>query len=146
MTKPNISFRPSVPEDADFVNTLTRTVMRDYVDATWEGEEEREAYYQLNIFDPETTQIIQVNGVDAGRMNIRRSKDSMYVDEIHLHPEFQGKGIGSAIMRGLIEEASRSGRTIELHALKRNPVVGLYKKLGFRVYREDKDRIYMRQF
>jgi predicted N-acetyltransferase YhbS len=91
---PNISLRSATEEDAAFVNNLTRLVMWDYVAATWPGSQEREAYFEKNKFELATTRIIQLEGFDVGRISVIKSNLQVLLDNIHVHPSHQSRGIG----------------------------------------------------
>ena len=140
----DVTLRRATAEDASFVNELTRRVMRPYVEATWERIEEREHYYKINLFQMPTTSIIQLNGTDVGRVSITRNDDLIVIDEIHILSEYQGKGIGSAVFQTVLDEGRKKNLPVELFLLKVNPSKKLYERLGFHVYREDKERFYMK--
>ena len=84
-----ISTRPAVASDEEFVNALTRKTVRPYVQATWPSDEEREKYYWINRFQQNETEIIQVDGEDAGRITITRRPRCIVLEEIHIAPGFR---------------------------------------------------------
>lgn len=140
-----LKFRDATPTDEEFVNELTRTTMGAYVEATWDSDSERERYYEINKFQQNGTKIIQLDGVDVGRMTVTRKCRVIMLDEIHILPEFQGRGIGSQAIQNLLAEAKEKKLPIELVVLKLNPVNRLYDRLGFEVCREDSERYYMKR-
>jgi len=138
-----ITLRISSDADCEFVNMLTRSVMKRYVEATWESTKDRECYYVKNKFQQLTTKIIQCNGVDIGRITCTKLADRMILDGIHILEDFQGKGIGKRLISSIIEDARNKGIPVELILLKTNPVKKLYDHLGFHQYNEDINRYYM---
>lgn len=52
-----------------------------------------------------------------------------YIENICIIPKYQGKGIGTEILKSVINEYS--DKNIEIQYFKQNPVGKLYKKLGF---------------
>ena len=56
--------------------------MRPYVEATWPSDEEREEYYWPNRFQQNETEIIQVDGEDAGRITITRRPACIVLDRV----------------------------------------------------------------
>ena len=61
------------------------------------------------------------------------SKDWFYIADIYIIPEYRGKGIGSQILKPLLD----SHKKILLMVLKENPrAKSLYEKLGFKVSEE----------
>ena len=139
-----LMLRTAKENDESFVNELTRRVMREYVEETWESEKEQERYYALNEFCRSTTQIIQFKGIDVGRISVTRTKERFVIDGIHILAEFQGKGIGGRVMQMVLDEANEAGVSVELKLLKNNPSKKLYERLGFHVCGEDRERLYMR--
>lgn len=83
-------------------------------------------------FIPEAIQIISFQNEDVGRLRIVRSADSLYVGGIQILPEFQGKGIGTALFRDLIHESEAIGLpiTLEVHDVNEN-ALRFYARLGF---------------
>ncbi|MDY6854878.1 MAG: GNAT family N-acetyltransferase [Thermodesulfobacteriota bacterium] len=142
---PEITLRPSTIDDKEFVDELTRKVMQDYVEQTWNSDRKREEYYHLNRFSLRSTQIIQINGIDVGRVTISRRDDRIIIDDIHVIPEYQSKGIGSHVMRAALSEAEKAGVLVELKVLKVNPAHKLYERLGFHIVCEDQQRYYMKR-
>ena len=51
-------------------------------------------------------------------------------------PEAQGRGVGKALMRVVLEKADKEGRRCYLESSRREPNVGIYEKFGFRLVRE----------
>ncbi|MCR4279495.1 MAG: GNAT family N-acetyltransferase [Candidatus Zambryskibacteria bacterium] len=87
----------------------------------------------LKKFEPEKIQVIQFAGKDVGRLRIVRSPNSIYIGGIQILPEFQGKGIGTAILKDLIAESetTRIPITLEVHHANKR-AISFYKNLGFR--------------
>ncbi|ORY56353.1 uncharacterized protein BCR38DRAFT_469475 [Pseudomassariella vexata] len=56
------------------------------------------------------------------------------LDYLAVHPDNQGKGVGTALIESGIREAEKMGLDIFIHAMKAE--VGVYKQLGFRIEKE----------
>lgn len=138
-----ITLRPAAPADAEFVDWLTRTVMNDYVMKTWSSFEDQAEYFARNSFDQATTKIIQLSGRDIGRLSLMQDEQSVTVDNIHLLPELQGMGIGQALLEALVLQCHQHGKRAKLKLLRVNPARRLYERLGFELYSEDSERLYM---
>jgi ribosomal protein S18 acetylase RimI-like enzyme len=69
--------------------------------------------------------------------------DHDFLDVIALSPEAQRRGIGSQLIRELMEDARARGVPMRLSVLLNNPARGLYERLGFRVTRVEHPRIKM---
>jgi predicted GNAT family acetyltransferase len=53
------------------------------------------------------------------------------VSAVCTHPDARGRGFGGVVMREVMREIVKRGRTPFLHAFADNPAVRLYEKLGF---------------
>ncbi|MDB5265652.1 MAG: N-acetyltransferase [Parcubacteria group bacterium] len=106
--------------------------------------QERLAEYKEK-FVPEEIEVIQHYGEDVGRLRVVRSADSIYIGGIQILPEFQNKGIGTALFTELIEESKRSNLPIVLEVHDVNTrAISFYKKLGFEEGEKVKDQTVMR--
>ncbi|HVI38634.1 MAG TPA: GNAT family N-acetyltransferase, partial [Gaiellales bacterium] len=71
--------------------------------------------------------VVVVDGVDAGRLYVEVDR----VVDITLLPEFRGRGIGTSLLEGLMDER------VSLSVSVMNPARALYERLGFRVVSDD---------
>jgi ribosomal protein S18 acetylase RimI-like enzyme len=81
-------------------------------------------------------QVVLVEGQPAGRLYFDRREDEVRVVDVSLLPEFQRRGIGTALLRGVISEADAAGRPVRIHVERFNPALRLYDRLGFRLLRD----------
>lgn len=131
----NITYRAVQENDFDFLFDLHRVSMRTYVEATygpWVDDWQRE-YYQAR-FNPNNWKIIQVDQNDAGVLDVQNRAEELFVVRIELLPAYQGRGIGSAVMKTVMAEATNQGKPVALRVLKVNiRARDLYQRLGFGV-------------
>jgi ribosomal protein S18 acetylase RimI-like enzyme len=76
--------------------------------------------------------IVLINDRPAGRLIVVRRDEEIRLADIALLPEYRASGIGSKLIKELMEEAESSGRPVRLQVEKQN--VGarrLYERLGF---------------
>jgi ribosomal protein S18 acetylase RimI-like enzyme len=66
-----------------------------------------------------------------GRLYLDRWKHEHRVVDIALLPEHRGEGLGTTIMRDLLDEAAAAGKALSIHVEKFNPAQRLYERLGF---------------
>jgi ribosomal protein S18 acetylase RimI-like enzyme len=137
--------RPVTDADYDFIYALNSATMRPYVEPIWGWDEalQREAFARR--WNPDNQQIIIVDERDAGRLTLNETPELIYIAQINLLPEFQGKGIGSAVIESVKAKAARAGKFVELRVLKTNPAARrLYERLGFAVFDESDTHFWMR--
>ena len=75
--------------------------------------------------------VIEVDGQPAGRLYVHRGPSDIRIMDIALAPAFRGRGIGTALLRALMDEAQESGRRLSIHVEQNNPARRLYERLGF---------------
>ena len=68
----------------------------------------------------------------AGRIVVDRPGNRLYIVDQAIVPELRGRGIGTAIMRSLMDEAAALGVPVTLQVASSNdPSMRLYLRLGF---------------
>jgi ribosomal protein S18 acetylase RimI-like enzyme len=83
-----------------------------------------------------TFDVIEVDGLPAGRLYVDRRPDDIRIVDIALLPEFRGAGVGRRLLGQLMDEASVSGRKLSIHVEIHNRAAGLYERLGFEAVAE----------
>jgi ribosomal protein S18 acetylase RimI-like enzyme len=91
----------------------------------------QDASYRLT-FPAAVHRIIKLGGIDIGRLIVDRPDDCMKIIDLSLLPEHRGRGIGTDILRSLLNEAHGGKVPVRLHVLKNNPALNLYLRHGFR--------------
>jgi GNAT superfamily N-acetyltransferase len=89
--------------------------------------------------------IITLDGADIGWLQTATRNDALFLAQLFVEPAFQRQGIGTEVMKHLIDEATRAGHAITLGVVKTNPALRLYEQLGFRVTHDDDRKFYMRR-
>ena len=77
--------------------------------------------------------IVERAGTPRGRVYVHATAAEIRLMEIALLPTERNRGIGSAIVRRLQEEARDRGVQLTLHVEPDNPAQRLYRRLGFRL-------------
>ncbi len=75
--------------------------------------------------------VIEVQGIPAGRLYVDRRPAEIRIVDISLLPQFRGMGIGGGLLAGLMAEANGSGRMLSIHVELTNRAANLYTRLGF---------------
>jgi GNAT superfamily N-acetyltransferase len=131
----SVSLRKATEEDVAFLFKVSTDAMKPVVEELnpdKEVDEDEDFLRYKENFIPEEIEIIQFKGTDAGRLRVVRSVESIYIGGIQILPEFQNKGIGTAIFDSLIEEPDVEHLPIllEVHKVNHN-ARNFYLKLGF---------------
>lgn len=88
------------------------------------------AHYQEHYPDAQRL-IIERAGKPVGRLYVDRWPTQHRIVDIALAAEARGKGIGTAILGDLIQEADSAQKALSIHVEKNNPAMTLYRRLGF---------------
>src|SRR5437667_9167271 len=108
------TLRQATEADYAFLYHLHRATMKDYVAQTWGWDETIQADMFKDRFNPEHSQIIVVDGRDAGVLSMERRIDTLFLGNIQILPEEQGHGLGTEIIKTILAQASREGIPVAL--------------------------------
>jgi ribosomal protein S18 acetylase RimI-like enzyme len=133
--------RPATEADREFLLDLHRQSMRDYVEPLWGWDDGVQQRFFDDRFASRQSQVIQVDDEDIGILQLEERPGEVVLALIELLPAWQGKGIGTAIIRSLLAQ----GTAVSLRVLTTNPrAAALYRRLGFRIVRRGPEHLYMR--
>lgn len=75
--------------------------------------------------------IILLDDRPVGRMLVDESERDFILVDIALLPEHRKAGLGTHLLRELLNRAIVARKPVRLHVLKSNPALRLYERLGF---------------
>lgn len=150
-----VTLRPVVPDDQDFLYEVYASTRRAEMAAWGWNAAQQDAFLRMQFtaqrrsYEMQHTHaahsIILLDGEPVGRLLVARSEDEIKLTDISLLPEQRGQGIGSGLIRNLLDEAEQGGRTVCLEVLRDNPAARLYARLGFVVTGEHDLYLQMRR-
>ncbi|HLL20800.1 MAG TPA: GNAT family N-acetyltransferase [Kofleriaceae bacterium] len=79
--------------------------------------------------------IILVDGRGAGYVSVEDKGAFWYIDAIAIVPKYQKKGVGTATLRSVLDDAGTL--PVRLNVLHVNRAKTLYERLGFRTVMQD---------
>jgi ribosomal protein S18 acetylase RimI-like enzyme len=129
----NVTRRPATGTDTSFAREAHHGAYREAVErqfGAWD-EAKQDHFFARDWADAEF-EMIEVDGVTAGYACIEERDADFHVREIVIHPDFQGRGIGSAVLRETQEHARAKGVPVRLGTFLTNRAAELYRRLGFR--------------
>ena len=128
-----IKLVPYNDNEYEFVYEVKKNVYKKYVEECWGSwvEDDQRKYFEKFINTVKNNAYIIMDGDNKiGFYNGEILENGNYeVGNICIIPEYQGKGIGSKILKDKLEE--NKNRDIEIQFFKQNPVGKLYERLGF---------------
>lgn len=131
LTATDVTFRPATEKDLEFLRALRLATMREVVLRHRPWREEEQDQRVMAHFD--SGRIILREGREIGLLKVVREADHFHLVQIQLLPDFQGRGIGTAIIQSLQEECGALGLPIVLEVYLSNRSIDLYSRLGFAI-------------
>lgn len=120
--------------------------MRDSLERIGRFDPERARLRFEASFAPEHTRHIVLQGVRAGFVTVKPIAAGVLLDHLYVHPEYQGRGIGSNVLSRVLAEADAQGATLRVGALRGSDSNRFYQRHGFVVVEEAEwDTYYERQ-
>ena len=127
-----LNIRKALASDSEFVFAVKQAAYREYIEQVWgwDGNYQRERHNRE--FASHDLYILQFRGTDVGFLITSCASDTLKVNQIFILPEYQGRGIGSACMPRIVDDASLEGKSVVLQVLKVNTRgIAFYQRLGF---------------
>ncbi|MFI8915552.1 GNAT family N-acetyltransferase [Streptomyces sp. NPDC053513] len=135
----NWVLRPGRAEDVEPMAELRAEVMREDLVRLGRYDEHRVRRRFRDGFSPAHTSVIELDGALVGCVTVRPYEDGegLYLEHFYLAPEAQGRGLGTAVLRGLLDRADEAGVPVRLVVLQGSAARRLYEREGFRPESED---------
>ncbi len=128
-----LTTRPAMDSDAAFARETHHGAYRDVVIAQYGAWDDAD---QDRFFDNDWCaakfEIILFDNTPCGYAAVEYRADDVHVRELVIHPKWQGRGIGTAFLKRVMESAAQKGLPVRLGTQHRNRALKLYQRLGFR--------------
>lgn len=126
-----------INDEKELIYLMKKESVRPYVEKIWGWDED----YQIKDFNESYVasnfKLIQKENNIIGFTEINEFENYINITEIHLKPNYQGRGVGSKIIRKIVDQANNLSKTVIIGCFKENKgAIKLYKRIGFEVYRE----------
>lgn len=138
---PSITLRPFTDDDLEFLHEVYASTREDELAVVpWDDAVKQEfvrmqfaaqhAYYQEH-YDDTDFDVIELDGVPAGRLYLQRRDDEHRIVDIALLPPYRGRGTGAALLADILQSADSAGVAVRIHVEHQNPARRLYERVGF---------------
>jgi len=95
-------------------------------------------------FGPANQQIVRVEAHDVGVIAVTRRPSELFLDNIQIVPDYQGQGLGTALISDLQDHARAEGVPLALRVILSNRARLLYERLGFVITGQSDTHYYLR--
>lgn len=137
------TLRSAAASDIETIAELRATVMRADLERLGRYDAHRVRQRLRNSFSTQHTSVIVSNRELVGCITVRPSEGRLWLEHFYLVPHHQGRGIGSAVLRTVLERADAQGMSVGLNVLRGSVARGLYERHGFVVEAQDPIDVFM---
>lgn len=138
----NVVLRSVTAEDDEFLLAVYASSREEELaQVVWaEGQKEAFVRWQFEMqrreydarFPNARYEVILVDGRPAGRIWVGSDDEQIHLLDIAVLPEFQNRGVGTLLLRRLMDEASRANKLLRhMVFLLNNDAHRFYERLGF---------------
>lgn len=128
-----LSVRLASPADTEFLMDLARIAYADVVTRQFGGwqEEVHGKRYREKISEGAFS-VILLRGTRVGTLYAVEEADRLVLAEFVVHPDYQGRGIGTWALTRVLQQARASGKPLWLHTMRENHAArAFYQRHGF---------------
>ncbi|MBL0403796.1 GNAT family N-acetyltransferase [Microvirga aerilata] len=140
-----ITLRPACSADYPFALSLYVQTIKPLAITWMEWVDTNQEAQFARLWRPADTRIIVLNGQEIGWVEFRQTCDEVFLKQLYISPAYQRQGIGSQVLRLLLEEQREAAKSMALFVLKNNPALSFYRRHGFDVVQETPTRFVMRR-
>jgi len=123
---------PAAATDKGFSYEVKKAAEGEYVTLMFGWDEDIQRSYHLKAWQLQKPDVISYDGNLIGTIATIENEDCIEVGQFFIVPEYQRKGIGTYLLKSILDRADRLGKHVTLRFLKNNPVKSLYVRNGFR--------------
>ncbi|HUS62170.1 MAG TPA: GNAT family N-acetyltransferase [Acidimicrobiales bacterium] len=124
--------RAVIDSDLDAARTAHHAAYRDVVEAqfgSWDEAVQDEFF--ANDWSGATFEVLAWDSTFCGYVAVESRPDDVHVRELVIHPDFQGRGIGTAVLTDAMGVARERSVPVHLATFRLNRASDLYRRLGF---------------
>ena len=138
-----IKLIPADETHKEFSYQVKKAAEGEYITLMFGWNENVQRDFHAKAWQRQKPDIISYDGKLVGTIATIESEDCVDIGQVFISPDYQNKGIGTHLLKGILDRADQSGKNVTLRFLKNNPVKSLYIRNGFRVVDTDETLYYM---
>ncbi len=129
--------KPCTEEDFDFAFEVKKEALGQYIIEKWGWDEALQKKIHSQRWKEKPWSIINISEKPIGTISIHSiDKNMERLGEFYILKKYQGRGIGTKILRSFLDKCDLDQKWVRLEYLKWNPVGSLYKRNGFKIVGE----------
>jgi len=142
-----ITLRDLLPEDESFLlEVYASTRAQEMALVPWDDEQRKSfltmqflaqhSHYQEQ-FPAASYSVILRDDSPVGRLYVLRENREIRILDITVLPEYRKGGIGTSLLRDILDEAEKSEKRVLIYVETFNPSLRLFERLGFKSIAEE---------
>lgn len=132
-----LKFRLASSVDIDLLFQIKCQSLKPNITQVWGWDDTIQFEYFSYNFNPENISVILMDDTPVGYLEIVRTNKTVFIVNLLISQPYQGQGIGTAILKELIDAEVPKNNTLRLEVLKINHrAQSLYKRIGFEIAEE----------
>ena len=130
-----IKLTPADETYREFSYQVKKAAEGEYITLMFGWDEDVQRGFHARAWQEQKPDIIICDGKPIGTIATVESEDSTDIAQFFILPDYQNKGIGTYLLKSILDEADRLSKNVTLKFLKNNRVKSLYARHGFRLVR-----------
>lgn len=143
MIDDQIELVPASDDDYEFSYEVKKTAEGGLIRSVFGWDEAFQRDFHKREWDERRPSIIKFGGTTVGTMAILEGSGHLEVGQFFILPEYQGRGIGSHLLRAVLQRADLENVPVRLAFLQGNRAASLYLRNGFQPVRQTETHCYM---
>jgi ribosomal protein S18 acetylase RimI-like enzyme len=141
-----VTLRPATTTDEDFLLSVYASTRADELKQVPWSAEQKEAFVRMQFtaqtqhyaaeYPQARHDILLLEGTPVGRSYVDRGEGELHVLDITVLPQYRKQGIGTLLLRRLLDEAGKLGKPVTIYVESFNPSLRFFERLGFQKNQE----------
>jgi len=127
----------------EFSYQVKKVAEGEYITQMFGWDEKVQRDFHAKAWQRQKPDIITYDSKPIGTIATIGSEDGIEIGQFFILPDYQNKGIGTHLLKTILDKADQRGKNATLRFLKNNPAKSLYVRNGFQVVHTDERLYYM---
>jgi ribosomal protein S18 acetylase RimI-like enzyme len=138
-----VALVPAAAGDYEFARDTYYATMRWIIERLFGWNQAEQDASFASQFRLEDARLIMMDDQRVGWIQTQQGDSAVTLHQFYVVPELQRRGIGTQVLRLMIQEARNQGKPLKVAVVKINPAKSFYDRFGFRITHEDEHKYYM---
>ena len=138
-----IKLIPADDAHKEFSYQVKKAAEGEYIALMFGWDEKVQRDFHAKAWQRQKPDIITYHDKPIGTIATVEGEHCVEIGQFFILPDYQNKGIGTHLLKSILDRADQSGKNVALCFMKNNPVKSLYDRNGFRVVHTDESLHHM---